>query len=596
MKTGELEKHVRRVVWRYANTWSKWRHFAYQTVAFGDKPAGVYLDIVINKTANLFKNIDPEAAEKIKTDRYVDDLATGGCSSVVERMEGDSNLKFETNGTLFQILSNGSLKLKVVVTSGEQDTEKINWLGNSVLGIGWDPTADIIEIDVSGSNSINIPSEVLDPAKKLVTKRVILGIVNKPYDLLGLVSPITIRLRVEYRNLFKEGNDLDWDEEIPPKEQVKWMELLKLIQDVGRVKFPRATRPKVAIGQPHLIGYFDWSNNAYAAVIYFRWTLKDGSINVRLACSKSKVTPLKRISTPRSELNGAVLLSRLALSLVKASSVSRIIPEKVWLLGDSECTLSSIGKTSGAFEEYFGNRVGEIVDNQSQIERWCQVGINGEWWHVSSKDNAADQPTKLNSTLEDVTLNLSWQKGPKYLYFPWEEWLINRNFATRKESCIPSIEILKKYRIIVQEVSVHDDTGVHNAAFEEIYSHEDTDVHNEIVNEINVQEEIGVHHLIDPFSTNDWSKLIYRTQLLLTPFNKRGVVDIAARFRDAERLRFKYAMSETRKAWSDGRLNNLCVAEKDELVVVVGRANACLQKLYGKDYLPIIMAKSRIAV
>ena len=180
------------------------------------------------------------------------------------------------------------------------------------------------------------------------------------------------------------------------------------------------------------------------------------------------------------------MLSRLVLSLIKSCSVSGTIPDKVWLIGDSECTLSSIEKVSGAFGEYFGNRVGEILDNQAQIEEWCEVGVSGEWWYVPSENNAADQPTKLNSSLKDVTLDSPWQKGPGYLYLSRKDWPINRNFAARKEGCIPSTEILKKYRGIIQEVHVHVD--------------------------------IGVHILIDPFSTNDWTKLIHRTQLLLAPF------------------------------------------------------------------------------
>ena len=64
-------------------------------------------------------------------------------------------------------------------------------------------------------------------------------------------------------------------------------------------------------------------------------------------------------------MNGAVLLIRLLLSLIMACSVSRTVPNKIWLLGDSECTLSSIEKTSGAFGEYFGNWVGEILKKQT---------------------------------------------------------------------------------------------------------------------------------------------------------------------------------------------------------------------------------------
>ena len=135
MKTGELETHVRRVVWRFGRKNEKWRCFGFQTVTFGDKPAGVYLHIVIMKTVEMFGSIDPVAANKIKDDRYVDDLATGGTALKVARMKGveSQENKFECDGTLAQILSQGSLKMKVIVTSGEQNVEKIDKLGNSVL-------------------------------------------------------------------------------------------------------------------------------------------------------------------------------------------------------------------------------------------------------------------------------------------------------------------------------------------------------------------------------------------------------------------------------------------------------------------------------
>ena len=77
MKTGELELHTRRVVWRYGKTEEGWRHFGYATVSFGDKPARVYLEIFIRQAADMFQRIDPEAAKKIKNDRYDDDIATG---------------------------------------------------------------------------------------------------------------------------------------------------------------------------------------------------------------------------------------------------------------------------------------------------------------------------------------------------------------------------------------------------------------------------------------------------------------------------------------------------------------------------------------
>ena len=258
MKTGELEKHVRRVVWRFGDSSKEWRYFAFQTVSFGDKPAGVYLNIVINKTADRFENIDPEAALKIKNDRYADDLLTGGSPELVNRLKGantNPSDKFETDGTAAEMLQKGNLKLKVVVTSGEDDPEKINKLGGSALGLGWDPPRDILTIDMC-YDSLPDPRIDAELLQISLTLRTILGFVNKPYDLLGLLSPITIQPKVAYRNLFRMEIKLSWDDEIPQEERGKWHALLNLISSMGSVEIRRSTRPKNAVGSPDIVGFF----------------------------------------------------------------------------------------------------------------------------------------------------------------------------------------------------------------------------------------------------------------------------------------------------------------------------------------------------
>ena len=56
------------------------------------------------------------------------------------------------------------------------------------------------------------------------------------------------------------------------------------------------------------------------------------------------------------------------------------------MIGDSECTLSSIEKVSASFGEFFGNRIGEIQSNQAKIEEFCPVGESGEWWWLYMGD------------------------------------------------------------------------------------------------------------------------------------------------------------------------------------------------------------------
>ena len=67
MRTGDLEMHIRHVTWCYGNTDQKWRHCGFHTVSFDDKPAGVFLDIVLLKVAVMFKHIDPLAAGKLRS-------------------------------------------------------------------------------------------------------------------------------------------------------------------------------------------------------------------------------------------------------------------------------------------------------------------------------------------------------------------------------------------------------------------------------------------------------------------------------------------------------------------------------------------------
>ena len=114
IRTGELEKHVRRVCWRYGDESKKWRTFGFLTVSFGDRPAAAFLEIAIRRTADMNSSIDPVAAARIRDDRYVDDLATGGSQAEVTRFMGNEDENLQCDGTIPMILSNASLYLKVL--------------------------------------------------------------------------------------------------------------------------------------------------------------------------------------------------------------------------------------------------------------------------------------------------------------------------------------------------------------------------------------------------------------------------------------------------------------------------------------------------
>ena len=65
LRTGLLEVHLRRVVWRHGDRWGEWKVYGLQVVAFGDRQAAVLLQIVIRLTCEMYKDIDLIATQKI---------------------------------------------------------------------------------------------------------------------------------------------------------------------------------------------------------------------------------------------------------------------------------------------------------------------------------------------------------------------------------------------------------------------------------------------------------------------------------------------------------------------------------------------------
>ena len=153
MRTGVVESHFRRFIWRFSED-EEWQDFAIDRVHFGDISAACQLEVSKSKTSDLGKDIDPQAAQKIDEDTYVDDGVTGGKPEDVERMVGirGSDGKHH-GGTISKILALGNFAVKEFVVGGDADQAEENPLGNSVFGYEWDSRKDQMAVKLKINTS-----------------------------------------------------------------------------------------------------------------------------------------------------------------------------------------------------------------------------------------------------------------------------------------------------------------------------------------------------------------------------------------------------------------------------------------------------------
>ncbi|KAI8422915.1 hypothetical protein MSG28_014027 [Choristoneura fumiferana] len=137
------------------------------------------------------------------------------------------------------------------------------------------------------------------------------------------------------------------------------------------IAIPRQiTHPHAVAYQLH--GFADASLSGYAAVIYLRAELDNGSFKTHLVSAKSRVAPTKRITLPRLELCAAALLSDL-VDTVHTDLSSVITIDSVFAWSDSTITLSWIASHPSKWKIFVGNRVAKI-QRKLPSASWNYIG------------------------------------------------------------------------------------------------------------------------------------------------------------------------------------------------------------------------------
>ena len=85
--------------------------------------------------------------------------------------------------------------------------------------------------------------------------------------------------------------------------------------------------------------------------------------------------------------------------------------EQIFYYSDSEVALAWLKNTTLSLYKYVYNRV-TTIRTQTNPHRWS---------YVNTKENPADLPSR-GSTLEELTSQKLWKKGPDFLYLEEKKW------------------------------------------------------------------------------------------------------------------------------------------------------------------------------
>lgn len=203
-----------------------------------------------------------------------------------------------------------------------------------------------------------------------------------------------------------------WDDNLPEEIVVEWLEYRTKLTELY-IRIPRWISTTSTQQHIEVHGFCDALMKAYAAVVYIRTTDDTGNVAVHLLTAKSRVAPLKSISLPRLELQGALLLAKLMQKVVEAMHFKNV---QRYACSDSMIVLAWLKGHPNRYTTFVANRVAEIQE----------ITDSTIWKHVPSEFNPADCATRGVSPNELQNHHL-WWVGPPWLKSPLEEWPVNKN-------------------------------------------------------------------------------------------------------------------------------------------------------------------------
>ena len=263
-----------------------------------------------------------------------------------------------------------------------------------VFGLEWEPSKDQYRLRVR-------------PMPAVATKRNLLSALSRFFDPLGICLPVTTYAKLLFQATCKTkstitstSRTLGWDEPLPAEILAKWNKYAAELSSLSEIFIDRCFRPKDFPLDGcvfDLLLYCDASPLAMAAIALGRFTFGE-QIRFSFIMGRGRLTPSSSLTIPRLELQSCVMAVRLAETIKKEL---RIPIASIEFRTDSQIVIHQLLSSHLERPEFVKSRLHEILRHST----------TAQWFHVSGKDNVADDATR-GLTPAQFLPNCRWLTGP----------------------------------------------------------------------------------------------------------------------------------------------------------------------------------------
>ena len=205
-----------------------------QRLTFGVNSSPFLAPTTVHNHAKKYAEAFPDTAKKILQNMYVDESLTGAETdgSALKLQQEMSEIMFTAAFNLTKWARNSELVMDSIDPVKKASLPLVKFDSSETLkalGVSWDLTSDCFRFLA--------PDSIIACHDDPMTKRSVLSLASKMFDPMGVISPLTVRAKILFQELWQKG--LQWEGPLDSDTKEKWSSRKSDLLQLKDVTIPR---------------------------------------------------------------------------------------------------------------------------------------------------------------------------------------------------------------------------------------------------------------------------------------------------------------------------------------------------------------------